>query len=396
MRELTYRYRIYPAAQQIIKIRRTCGCGRFLYNQLLTDRTRTYRETQHWAKMDAEPYMKLHFMQQVDPAAMQHAVASLERAFKHFFYIERTKRDKYRPESIQRSREEVDYLLMDTDLVSYPRLKKKKTSKESYTTVLESFSVCNNRFVLPMIGLVKIKYHRPIPEEAKIKTATILKKASGKYFVLLRLELPEIPEIQTFSKPLGVVYAQGHLAVRSDAVAINYRLQDENLTRKIKKAYQDLKRKRPGSARYEKQRKYLASLYEYRVNQRRDDMHKAARQITNAGDLFYLQKPDVTRQLFKTVSKRRKALILDEGWWTFSSILESKIKGEGKRIWCVTRQWPVYKLCSECNALNQNPDPGRWVCPACKCEMDRDLNAACNLRNLGRKYIWDLAQEALQ
>lgn len=393
MRQLTYKYRIYPTPDQERQIRRICGCARFLYNKLLEDRTKAYRETGKWQKIDAAPYMKLPFMKTVDQMAMRHAESSLKSAYRYFFYIERTKHDRYRKDSILKSHTDPEYKLMETDLVGYPQFKKKKSSKLSYSTYFEDFKVEGNRFELPSVGTVKIKFHRPLPEDGTITRIIIQKRASGNHYLLLHIQLPDVQEMVEFRTALGIIYTPGKLVTRSDGIPVQYRLQEEELTRKIQKAYKTLKRRRPGSARYEKQRKYLASLYEHRYNQRRDDMHKAARQITNAADLVYMQQPDVTYRLSKLRGKTKRAQQLDEAWWTFHSILETKAMAEGKRLWAVPRQFPIFGYCSRCDLSVPGTNEPNFCCPACHLKMDKYMNAASNLENLGRKYIQDQKEE---
>ena len=389
MRELTYRYRLYPTAKQASEIRRTCGCARFLYNKLLEDRTRHYKETGEWKKIDSTPYQALPFMICVDPGVLSWVQNSLETAYRKFFYALNTKPNRYRPECIRRAEADPNYVLMDIDLMNYPRFKKKKTSKESYTTYIRDLDVKENRVLLPSIGRVKIRMHRPLPQDAEQICCTVLKKPCGHFYLLIRLSLPDIPEKKELEQPVGIVYVRGQLAVRSDGVPVSYRHQDEKLTRRINMAYKALKRRTPGSRGYIQTRTYLNKLFEHRVNQRRDDLHKAARQITNAGDAFYLQQPDVTNQLGQLTEKTERALLLDEAWYTFGAMIKYKAQGEGKRFWTVTRSFPIYGICSCCGHKPPAQENGTWHCPKCKFKTDQHLNAAGNLRNLGIQYIVD-------
>lgn len=390
MPELTYRYRLYPTKQQATDIMRTCSCARFLYNKLLEDRTEHYRKTREWKKLDRSRYEALPFMVHVDPGAMAWAQGSLETAYHRFFHAERTHLDRYRPEREAKAQEDPDYKLMDTDLMYYPRFKRKKTTKESYTTQIPSLEIRDGRVLLPCIGQVKIRLHRPIPDNAQQISCTVLKKPSGHYFLLVRVQLPDAMEKTKLEKPLGVVCVPGQLAVRSDGVPVEFRHQEERLTRRIELASKALARRTPGSKRYEQMRQYLASLYEHRVDQRRDDLHKAARQITNAGDAVYVQQPDVRLQLAQLGDdKEARRQLLDEAAWTFSDLVRYKTFAVGKRFWAVPRAFPAETLCSSCGHLARGaePDGDSWVCPSCGLTLDRHKNAACNLEALAAKYI---------
>lgn len=387
MPELTYRYRLYPTKQQEIDILRTCACARQLYNMLLEDRTQHYRQTGRWNKIDRNKYSAMPYMLNVDPMAMAWAQKSLMTAYRNFFHVLRTKQDRYRPESKLKAEQDPEYVLMDTDLMSYPRVKKKRTTKESYTTYLKDLTVENNRIVLPCVGKVKIRYHRPLPADAQQICTTILKKSGGDFYLLVQLKLPDVEEKRDLKNPLGVVFVPGVPAVRSDEIPVEFRHVDEGQKRRIDKTYQALKRRTPGSHRYEKLRKRLAGLYEHRVNQRRDDLHKAARMIADAGDAIYLQRPDVTKKISRLSDPKDRERQLDEAWRTFYDMVRYKTFGNGKRFWAVPRAFPVYSICSDCGCKIGQKEKENMICPDCGTQMNRHLNAACNLRNLGEKYI---------
>lgn len=388
MPELTYRYRLYPTEQQAVDIMRTCSCARFLYNKLLEDRTEHYRQTREWKKLDRSHYEILPFLVRVDPKALAWAQGNLERAYRKFFHALNTVPDRYRPESVSKAGTDPNYKLMDSDLVHYPRFKRKKTTKESYTTELPDLEVQDGRIEIPCIGKVKIRLHRPIPEGARQISCTILKKSSGRYFLLIRLMIPEPKKIKPLEKPLGVVFSYGQLAVRSDDEPVLFRHIDSELERRIQKAYKTLRRRVPGSRRYEQQRLYLARLHEHRVNQRRDDLHKAARQITNAGDTVYLQRPDVLHQLSLIDTQKDRKRLMDEAWWTFSDMVRYKSETDGKQFWLVVRAFPVYSLCSACgHKVSDAKEQEEWKCPNCGAQVPKDKNAAENLKNLAQKYI---------
>lgn len=386
MREITYRYRVYPTKEQETKILKICGCVRFLYNGMLQDRTKHYRKTGEWEKLNYKDYLFFPFLAKTDQEALKWAQGDLERAYRNFFYAERTKPDRYRPESIFEADSDPNYKLMDTDLYHYPRYKRKKDSKQSYTTRLSELKIENNRIQIPKVGPVKIKYHRELPQDATQISATVLKKRSGSYYLLLRLQIPDVEEKKDLNTAVGVVFAPGVPVVRSDGVSVFFRHQDEELTKKMKKAYKTLQRRVPGSKRYEEQRKRLASLYEHRANQRRDDLHKASRQITNAFDVIYVKNPDVTNRLKEAKTSLARAKQLDEAWWTFTSLLSYKAKGTGKRLYTIPG-YPCFDICSECGHWEQQGVVGKWICPKCGFEADRYENAAMNLENLAFKDL---------
>ena len=390
MRELTYRYRIYPTRDQEKAIAGICGCARYIYNELLTVITNHYREHGEWMEIDAGPYMALSFIKRADYSAMWCAVESLQYGLERFIKMDLSRKLPYRPESQLKAIEDPGYQLLPTDREGYPRLKRKKTARQTYTTKRITLKGTPGRVEIPNVGSVRIKVHRPLPEGAEILSATVMKKSSGSYFILFKVSIPETVEQKEYEKPLGVAYSSGRLAVRSDGEKVLFREQDEELTKKIRKAYRDLKRKHPGSSRYEKQKKYLASLYEYRYNVRRDELHKAARQITNAADLIYMQTPDVMYRLRQMKGKQKRARQLDESWWTFSQMIEYKAAADGSYVHKIPRQFPVERLCSRCDRKNKKSNTRFYGCRYCNLQLDRDKNTARNLEKLAVSYLESL------
>ena len=372
----TYRFRLYPNQKQANDIRRTCSAVRFLYNKILEERTDGYRKTGKWAKINTEKYKLLPWMTNTDPSALLAAENQIKTAYDHFFKILRTKKDKYRPDSLQRATKDPSYRLMDCDLVGYPKFKKKRTTAESYQTNPDEIRIEDNIVFLPVVGKVKAKIHRPLPEGAEILKCTILKKRSGKYFILLLLDIPGTKEDVVCHDALGVVFSPGNLIKRSDGKEVYFRHTDPALEKRIQKAYQTLKRRTPGSHRYEKQREYLAKLYEKRVEQRRDDLHKTAQSLAADASVICMESPDV---MARASDLRRQGLydiVHDEAWWKFSKLVEQKVKAKGNIYWRIDRRHVFFAICSKCGHVSK-PRSNRnvFICPACGSSIGREENS---------------------
>ncbi|VVC05552.1 Putative transposase DNA-binding domain protein [uncultured archaeon] len=79
----------------------------------------------------------------------------------------------------------------------------------------------------------------------------------------------------------------------------------------------------------------------------------------------------------------------DVSWSQFLLLLEYKLKEKGGQLLKIGRSDPSSQLCSSCGLRHPMPLSKRtYTCPACGLEMDRDLNAAINILQLGiRKYF---------
>lgn len=170
-----YKFRLYPTKEQEIMFVKTFGCVRFIYNKMLADKIEFYKETKQKLNNTPAQYKKEYeWLKEVDSLALANAQMNLQTAYNNFFRSPK---------------------------VGFPKFKSKKRNKNSYTTNNQNgtVSIVENKLKLPKIGLVKMKQHRRIPDNQKIKSATITKTPSGKYYVSILVEY----EHQVYTVQIG-------------------------------------------------------------------------------------------------------------------------------------------------------------------------------------------------
>lgn len=391
MLERTYEYRLYPTAAQQKNFEQIADTVRALHNRMLSERTQHFRKTGTWKRLNPEPFVKESLLiQDLEPSIVNWAVSNLEKAYINFFRIQRAKMERYQLESLQKVKEDPSYKLMDTDLIGYPKIKK-KTTKESWSIGTAHVLVTPGRVLVPGVGNIKFKLHRPIPQNAKVRYYTLLKKPSGHFFLLVHLQIQEPAEKLQQENALGIAFEPQKLVCCSDGRPVMFWHQSQARQKRIARAYEDLKRKTPGSRRYEKQRLYLASLYEKQTNQRKDSLHKISRDLVAKTDFIVIEEPQVLRKKKRLISEGAFEAVMDEAWWTFSEQLRYKTKEEGKHFWRVSGAVPVRAACSICGVIaEKSRRQGQWICPFCGADMPASMNAARNLERLGNQYIEDL------
>lgn len=223
-----------------------------------------------------------------------------------------------------------------------------------------------------------------------MRRAVVVRRSSGRFYLLIILRLPEkerapndMPE-----RALGVVFMPGKLAVRSDGVQVPVRHTDDKLEEQIRKAYQTLRRRTPGSKRYDEQRRKLARLYEKQAARRRDALHKASREIIDSGASIGVQVPAVKKMARYHKKSGWDKTVRDEAWYTFFSMLRYKAKLAGWPLHVVPRELPVWRTCSKCGAaLERAPRTSAWLCPTCGHLTGKGINAA---RNVAAVVQYDL------
>ena len=200
MANKAYKFRLYPNKEQEIMFAKTFGCVRFIYNKMLVDKIEHYKETKQKLNNTPAHYKKeFEWLKEVDSLALANVQINLQTAYNNFFRNPK---------------------------VGFPKFKSKKRNKNSYTTNNQNgtVSIVDGKLKLPKIGLVKMKQHRLIPDEQKIKSATITRTPSGKYYVSILVEYEQyIPYVQLDkNKALGLDYASHSFYVDSQGRESDY------------------------------------------------------------------------------------------------------------------------------------------------------------------------------
>ena len=362
-----YQFRIYPNREQEEMFAKTFGCCRFLYNIMLEDKIRAYQETKKMLKNTPAQYKKKYpWLKEVDSLALANVQLHLETAYRNFF------RDPK---------------------IGFPKFKSRHHSRDSYTTnaVNGNISMENGRLKLPKMPAIRIKQHREIPAGYRLKSVTVSREPSGKYYASLLYEYADC-ENQAESRGhaevrniLGMDYAMNGMAVLSDGTRCEYpscyRKREEKLAREQRK----LSRCEKGSKNYRKQRKKVALCHEKIRNQRKDFQHKLSRKLAEEYDAVAVE--DLNMKAMSQCLNLGKG-IMDNGYGQFLNMLGYKLEEQGKKLVKVGRYYPSSKTCSKCGKVKETLALSERIYK-CECgnEMDRDVNAAINLREEGRRIL---------
>ena len=370
-----YKIRIYPNKSQKELINKTLGCSRFIYNQMLAERIRVYghlknnKELLYKFKYKTEKEYKEEFewLKEVDSVALQQARKDLLQAFQNF----------YRG-------------LRKGQKIGFPNFKKKKM-KCSYRTIHPTtIRFEKNKIILLKLKGVKYKSKRK-PFEGKIKSATVSRSATGKYYVSVLYEIKLNTKGIIFdtineNQVIGLDMSLGNFYVDNNGNSPKYeKLYRENEA-KLQKAQRILSRKKRYSNNWYKQLLRVNKIYEKTKNKRNDFTHKLSNSLVNSNTVICVE--NLSLQGISQGLNFGKS-VNDLGYREFIRQLEYKCLWNDKILLKADKFYPSSKTCSNCGYKNSDLQLSdrTWICPECGEQHDRDKNAAINLKNYAIREI---------
>jgi len=237
------------------------------------------------------------------------------------------------------------------------------------------------RFVqLPKLGKLKLILHRPIPEGFIIKTVLITKKADG-YYITLSLQdssVPELsPELPTVENTIGIDMGLKSFLTDNEGEEVATPQHYRKAEKRLKRLQRSLSRKKKGSSNRRKAVKRVAKQHLKVANQRKDFHYKTAKKLLSKGKNIGHENLNIKGLAKSKLSKS----VNNAGWGTFLQILSIKAANAGLMTIAVNPNG-TSQDCSNCGVKVPKTLADRWHnCPECGCELDRDHNAAINIRN---------------
>jgi putative transposase len=368
-----YRFRIYPTTEQLAMIRKTFGCVRFIYNQMLAERQTKYERykddkeqlKQQRYRTPAGFKTEFDWLREVDSLALCNAELNLKTAFRNFF------RDKR---------------------LGYPKFKSRKNPVQSYTTNNQNGTVRiaegGKHVRVPKLGDIRMKLHRQIPDGHAIKSATISRNPSGKYHISILTEYAANLElvIPRLESVLGLDYSSPSLYIDHTGTPADYPKYFRQMEARLKREQRILSRRKKGGSNWQKQKLRVARLHEKISNKRKDFLHKESRRLVEAWDAVAVEDLNM-KAMSRTLSLGKATM--DNGNGMFRAFLSYKLTERGKPLVRIDKWFPSSKRCSACGTSNTGLmlKDRVWVCNGCGITHQRDENAAGNIRAEGIRIL---------
>ena len=269
-----------------------------------------------------------------------------------------------------------------------PKFKHWKFAK-SYTTRNKNnnLRIQGNYIRLPKIGFIKIKNYHKKYLTMEICIAKVINEKNGKYDIHLTLR-EKIQNAKPFcfntsSKVVGLDFKIGNIFMSSDNFVPTYSLPYHNNFERLSKLEKVLKHKNKFSKNYKKIMIKIRNIHKKIVNIRRDLQHKLSSMLCSEYDFAIIESlnlQDISQKLLNGSNT------YDTSYGTFTDMLKYKFVN---KVISINKWFPSSKLCCYCKHKKHNLtlDDRTYICDNCGLIIDRDLNAAINIKNEGIRIL---------
>jgi putative transposase len=363
----TFKYRLNPTKEQGSLFAKFAGAKRWIYNRSLFQRKEAFeKEKKRISLFDQnnglvllKKQQDLSWLKEVHSQVLQQALSDLDKAYQNFF---RGLKQKIK--------------------IGFPRFKCKGI-KDSFRYP-QGVKVNNAKVFFPKIGWVCFRESRIV--EGKIKQTTIVKE--GEYWYVsfaCEIEKEPVKHILNKDKTLGIdlgikTFATMAVGKKNHLVTIENPKFLKKSLKKLRFLNRRLSKKRKGSKNRYKARIALSKFHIRLRNLRLDFFYKLALEIVKNHDIISVEKMNIKKMLQGLKSLSRS--ISDAGWGIFLNCLKNKALEYGKTLYEVSSLLASTRKCSKCgNKKEMSLRQREYICE-CGNILDRDLNAAINIKNL--------------
>ncbi|MFP5271272.1 RNA-guided endonuclease InsQ/TnpB family protein [Coleofasciculus sp. G1-WW12-02] len=255
----------------------------------------------------------------------------------------------------------------------FPRYKKAGRMRSFVFPTPSEQPIQGNRIKLPKIGLVKFNQSRPIPDDATIKQARIVRRASGWYVQLILQWKVNVPEISPTGTSLGIDVGLMHFAAVSNGRTFPNPRPFKRLESKLKSLQKKVANKRFGSNNRAKALLKVARLHERIANTRKNYHWELAHNLCDWADIVFAEQLNL-----KALGKGFLAKhCLDAGWGQFLDILSQCCFKRGVYFQKIPASG-TSQTCPKCLKETGKKKLSQRVhkCQHCGYTQDRDIAAA--------------------
>ena len=374
----SFKTEINPTEEQKIKIRKTIGTCRYIYNFYLFHNKELYtfgkkfmsgKSFSVWLNNDYLPnHQEYSWIREVSSKSVKHSIEDACTAFSRFFHHQS----------------------------GFPRYKKKGRSDVKMYFVRNNPKDClceRHRIKIPTLGWIRLKEKGYIPTSKDgyvIRSGTVSMKA-GRYYVSVIVDVPAPEADGDFSDGIGIDLGLKDFAVVSNGTVyrnINKTVQIRKLEKQLRRAQRKLSRKYENlkkgestqKANIRKQKLKVQKLHQRLENIRTDYINKTISEIVKTKPSHITVEDLNVSGMMK--NRHLSKAVASQKFYEFRTKLKKKCEEFGIELRIVSRWYPSSKTCHCCGHIKKDLKlSDRVYRCVCGYTEDRDFNAALNLRD---------------
>ena len=369
--------RLYPNVTQATQINKLLGCYRVVYNQCLNRKIKSYEENKvsenrttlsHFIHHELLKDDNFVWLREQNTKVLKQAVNDMLSAYKNFF-------ERH---------------------TGYPRFKKKKDNKQSCRFELGAISKRNDyttyKLSLANIKNVKFRCSKKYAEylqkhKENIRQATLTRLPCGEYYLSILIDGDLTHKVKESHNIIGIDLGIKDFIVTSDGEVFDNLHFNKNKSNKIKRLQKQLSRKENNSNNRNKTRIKLSKIYKRITDKKQYYLHQVSNYLIDENQVICMEDLNVSGMLR---NHKLAGSIQELNFGEFKRMLEYKANWYGRKLIFVDRFYPSSKTCNHCGYINKKLklSDRQWVCPNCGEIIERDYNAALNIRDEGIRLIF--------
>ena len=368
--------RLYPNVTQATQINKLLGCYRVVYNQCLNRKIKSYEENKvsenrtslgHFIHHELLKDDNFIWLREQNTKVLKQAVIDMLNAYKNFF-------ERH---------------------TGYPKFKSKKDNKQSCRFELGAISKRNvytdYKLSLANIKNIKFKCNEKYTQYLQkhhdnIRQATLTRLPCGEYYLSILVDGDLTHKVKESHHTIGIDLGIKDFIVTSDGEVFENLHFKKSESNKIKRLQKQLSRKQNGSNNRNKVRIKLAKIYKRITDKKQYYLHQVSNTLINENQVICMEDLNVSGML---KNHKLAGSIQELNFGEFKRMLEYKANWYGRKLIFVDRFYPSSKTCNHCGYINKKLklSDRQWVCPDCGEIIERDYNAALNIRDEGIRLI---------
>lgn len=373
----SFKTEINPTVEQKIKIRKTIGTCRFIYNFYLAHNKKLHEDGEKFMSSSKfrvwlnNKYLPQHpeylWIKEAYSKAVTQSVNNGQTAFTRFFNHES----------------------------AFPNFKKKGKSDVKMYFVKNNPQDCcceRHRIKIPSLGWVRIKEKGYIPTTKDgyvIKSGSVSIKA-GRYYVSALVEVSDNKAVDHFGEGIGIDLGLKDFAIVSNGKTyqnINKSARLKKLERQLireqrclSRKYEKLKEGESTQKNIQKQKLKVQRLHHRIDNIRTDYINKTIAEMVKTKPSYITIEDLNVKGMMK--NRHLAKAVASQKFYEFRTKLKAKCNENGIELRVVDRWYPSSKICHCCGTIKKDLKLSDRIY-RCDCGYveDRDFNAALNLRD---------------